>query len=272
MGVVKDYSVRASPNAEATIGGQVSVLGVSHLFSNQGQALQALQDVSFSVAPGEFVSIIGPSGCGKTTLLRMVGGLLRPTNGEVEIDGRSPSEAQRRKAIGFVFQEPALVPWRTVRQNIHLLLEVGSNGKAASESWLARLLEMTGLEEFHSYYPFQLSGGMQQRVALARALALEPSLLLMDEPLASLDELTRSALRQELLRLWDLTHKTVIFVTHSIPEAILLSDRVLVLSGQTHRLKAQVQIRLPRPRQEGMEESEPFARYRGELRSLLADD
>ncbi len=262
----------ASPTPAKGTPGRVSIAGVTHLFVNRGHSLTALQEIGFSVVPSEFVSIVGPSGCGKTTLLRIVGGLLHPTLGEIRIDGQSPREAQRNKAIGFVFQEPALVPWRTVWQNVHLPFEVGNGAKETAQNRVTSLLDTTGLRSFRDYYPFQLSGGMQQRVALARALALEPSLLLMDEPFASLDELTRSSLRQELLRLWDLTHKTVLFVTHSIPEAVLLSDRVFMLSGKTHRLKAEVKIELPRPRKEGIEDSADFVKYRRELRLLLSDD
>ncbi|MGA2286179.1 MAG: ABC transporter ATP-binding protein, partial [Dehalococcoidia bacterium] len=228
-----------------------------------------------SVAAGEFLAVIGPSGCGKTTLLRAIGGLLPPTSGSVRIDGQPPATATRRKQIGYVFQEASLLPWRTVLQNVRLPLEVNRRHGASPAARPERLLELMRLEEFRDYYPRQLSGGMQQRVALARTLVFNPSLLLMDEPFGALDEITREALRYELLRIWQsplsdgAAPRTVIFVTHSIAEAVLLADRVAVLTRAPGRLKAIVDIDLPRPRDEATEASEEFRRYAAELRALL---
>jgi NitT/TauT family transport system ATP-binding protein len=254
---------------------QVEARGLTKTFRNNGHTLTALADVSLSVDAGEFVAVIGPSGCGKTTLLRAIGGLLTPTSGSVRIAGRSPTVAGRAKQVGYVFQDASLLPWRTVIQNVRLPLEVNRRGHASTHLRPERLLELMRLEEFRDYYPRQLSGGMQQRVALARTLVFDPSLLLMDEPFGALDEITRETMRYELLRIWQspLTNggrrKTVVFVTHSIAEAVLLADRVAVLTSAPGRLKAVVEIDLPRPRTEATEASDEFVRYAAELRSLL---
>jgi len=254
---------------------QVEAQGLTKTFRNNGRTLTALAGVSLSVAAGEFVAVIGPSGCGKTTLLRTLGGLLAPTSGSVRIAGDSPEVAGRAKQVGYVFQDASLLPWRTVLQNVRLPLEVNRRRNASTHLRPERLLDLMRLEEFRDYYPRQLSGGMQQRVALARALVFDPSLLLMDEPFGALDEITRETMRYELLRIWQspLTNggarKTVVFVTHSIPEAVLLADRVAVLSDAPGRIKAIVEIDLPRPRTEATESTEPFQRYASELRSLL---
>ncbi|HUS82132.1 MAG TPA: ABC transporter ATP-binding protein [Dehalococcoidia bacterium] len=254
---------------------QVEARGLTKTFRNNGRTLTALADVSLSVVAGEFVAVIGPSGCGKTTLLRAIGGLLAPTSGSVRIGGESPTVAGRAKQVGYVFQDASLLPWRTVIQNVRLPLEVNRRSRASTHLRPERLLELMRLEEFRDYYPRQLSGGMQQRVALARTLVFDPLLLLMDEPFGALDEITRESMRYELLRIWQspLTNggrrKTVIFVTHSIAEAVLLADRVVVLTGAPGRVRAVVEIDLPRPRTEATEASDEFRRYATELRSLL---
>jgi NitT/TauT family transport system ATP-binding protein len=254
---------------------QVEARGLTKTFRNNGRTLTALADVSLSVAAGEFLAVIGPSGCGKTTLLRTIGGLLPPTAGSVRIAGETPAAAGRAKQVGYVFQDASLLPWRTVVENVRLPLEVNRRRNASTHLRPERLLELMRLEDFRDYYPRQLSGGMQQRVALARTLVFDPSLLLMDEPFGALDEITRESMRYELLRIWQspLTNggsrKTVIFVTHSIAEAVLLADRVAVLTGAPGRVKAVVEIDLPRPRTEATEASDEFRRYATELRSLL---
>lgn len=247
----------------------VRLVGVSKTFSAGKKDLQALEGITLDVADGEFLCLLGPSGCGKSTLLQIIGGLLEPTSGRVIVGGESPGEAQARKALGFVFQEPSLLPWRTVIENIRLPLEVNRRGVGDGGCAVEALLTLVGLETFRDYYPFQLSGGMQQRVALARALAFDPSLLLMDEPFGALDEITRAAMRYELLRIWGVDKKTVVFVTHSIVEAVILSDRVAVLSSQPGRIEDVVEIHLPRPRSEGLERSKEFLRYTDVLHSLL---
>ena len=221
--------------------------------------LEALRGITVDIRPGEFLSVLGPSGCGKTTLLRIVGGLAAPTSGVVRIAGQSAPEAQRGKRIGCVFQEPALLPWRTVLDNVRLPLAVNRAVPRAGAAPPEELLHLVRLADFAGYYPGQLSRGMQQRVSLARALALDPALLLMDEPFASLDEITREQMRYELLRIWEAARKTVLFVTHSITDAVLLSDRVAVLSARPGRLRAVLPIELERPRVAGVEQSTGFA-------------
>jgi NitT/TauT family transport system ATP-binding protein len=247
-----------------------SLSGLNKVFYDGRQPLSALADISFDVGWGEFVSIIGPSGCGKSTLLRIIGGLLAPSTGRVEIGGRNPREVQAAREIGFVFQDPALLPWRDVLANVGLPLQVDRLPQRRRHE-PEDLLDLVDLREFAHYYPHQLSGGMQQRVALARALVFSPSLLLMDEPFGALDEITRSSLRYELLRIWDATKKTVLFVTHSIVEAVILSDRVVALSARPGRVQAIIDIDLPRPRREEMERSPAFLDYASRLRSLLKE-
>ncbi len=250
----------------------VRLRGLSHVFTDGREPLHVLADVSIDVPHGQFTSIIGPSGCGKSTLLRIVGGLLKPSAGAVLIDGAGPHDAQRRHDIGIVFQEPALLPWRTVAQNVRLPLEFDSARRRGTDA--ESLLGLVGLSEFRDYYPYQLSGGMSQRVAIARALAVDPTLLLMDEPFGALDEITRAAMRYELLRIWAsqaeaAARKTVMFVTHSITEAIVMSDRIIVINGRPGRVVADVAVELPRPRTQDIERSAPFLDYADHLRGLL---
>ena len=247
----------------------VRLLDVCKSFSTGSERLNALENVTLEVGYGEFLCLLGPSGCGKSTLLRIVGGLLEPTSGEVTVAGQTPMEAQAEKELGFVFQEPSLLPWRTAIDNIRLPLEVNRRKNRDARYSVDDLLNLVGLEQFGHYYPSQLSGGMQQRVALARVLAFDPSLLLMDEPFGALDEITRAMMRYELLRIWDLDQKTVVFVTHSISEAVMLSDRVAVLSDRPGHVKGIVEIDLQRPRSEGMERGPEFLRYSDLLHDLL---
>ena len=234
--------------------------------------LSALEGVSFDVGYSEFLCLIGPTGCGKSTLLRIIGGLLEPTAGEVTIRGQTPVEAQAEKALGFVFQEPSLLPWRTVIDNIWLPLQVNRRNNPDSSYTVGELLQLVGLERFGHFYPAQLSGGMQQRVALARALVFEPALLLMDEPFGALDEITRTMMRYELLRIWNANQKTVVFVTHSISEAIILADRVVVLASEPGRVRDVIDIDLPRPRGRSMERGPQFVHYSELLYDLLLQE
>jgi NitT/TauT family transport system ATP-binding protein len=244
----------------------VDARAVTKRFASQAGVQTALEEVSLTVRDGEFVSLLGPSGCGKTTLLRIIGGLERPSSGDLRIEDGTVDSALQSRKFGFVFQDAALLPWRTVFDNAALLLDV--TGQADARDRVAPLLEMVGLAGFEGHYPAQLSGGMRQRVALARALALDPDILLMDEPFAALDALTRDRMGEELLRIWD-GGRAVVFVTHSIAEAVLLSDRVVVLSARPGRIVADVAIELPRPRAAGVRTSAEFAAYEAELRGHI---
>jgi NitT/TauT family transport system ATP-binding protein len=208
--------------------------------------VEALRDVSFDLEPGEFVSIVGPSGCGKSTLLSIIDGLLPATSGEFLLDGRPVRQPGRDRAL--VFQEPSLLPWRTVLRNITIGLECHRIASAEAKQRALALIRLVGLDGFANAYPYELSGGMQQRVNLARALAVDPEVLLMDEPFAALDAQTREAMQAELLRVWERTKKTVLFVTHQIDEAIYLSDRVIVFSSRPGRIAEIITPKLPRPR------------------------
>ncbi|WNS42514.1 ABC transporter ATP-binding protein [Paenibacillus sp. MMS20-IR301] len=218
----------------------------------------ALHQVSLNIAKGEFVSLLGPSGCGKTTLLRLMADLITPTAGNIMVAGKSAKEARLARKYGIVFQSPVLYDWRKVKHNIMLPLELMGVKKSEREDKALELLDLVGLQGFADKYPWQLSGGMQQRVAIARALSMEPEILLMDEPFSALDEFTRERLNEELLSVWSKVRSTVVFVTHSIPESIFLSDRVFVLSPHPGRLSAVVDIPLPRPRTAEMRNSPQF--------------
>ena len=249
---------------------RIAVRGLTQIFSSGGRDLTALANLELEIDRGSFVSVIGPSGGGKTTLLRLLGGLIEPTFGYVLLDDMHPSEAQIQKSIGFVFQDPSLLPWRTVIQNINLPLQLNVGISPSISDDPERLLDVVGLTAYRDYYPSQLSGGMKQRVALARALVLNPSVLLMDEPLGALDEITRTAMRYELLRLWEDYGKTVVLVTHSIPEAVMSSDTVVVMSSQPGRVLQKVSIDLPRPREESLEHSDYFLQYVQHIKEILS--
>jgi len=228
---------------------EIDSVTVTYL-SQDGSVTEALKPTSLSIETNEFVSVIGPSGCGKTTLLKVVGDLLPPTSGTVRIEGSPASSLRRAHQIGNMFQDPVLLPWRTVAGNISFLAELAGN--AVSRAELEDLAVLVGLEGFLERYPHELSGGMKQRAAIARALALDPRLLLMDEPFGALDEITRHRMNTELLRIWSQDKKTVVFVTHSLSEAVFLSDRVIVLSARPGRILADVPVELPRPRTSDM--------------------
>ena len=247
----------------------ITVRGLTHVYGVDGASLTALAGVDFEARRGEFVSVIGPSGGGKTTLLKVIGGLLQPTWGTVAIDRARPEDAQLLKRIGFVFQEPALLPWKTVAQNVRLPMEINHGNTPLDMGAIGRLIETVGLDEFGDYYPHQLSGGMRQRVAFARALITDPEVLLMDEPLGSLDEITRTSMRYELLKVWEALPKTITLVTHSITEAVMMSDRVVVLSSRPGRVVGEVSIDLPRPRQEALERAPEFLERADRVKELL---
>ena len=218
-----------------------------HYTGPQGQ-LPVLRELTFSIDAGEIVSIIGPSGCGKSTLLKLIAGLVPYSAGELRIDGRTPDEARRSRAFGFVFQEPVLLPWRNAEANVRLPLDVLGRDPEERTQQSRALLGLVGLSDFTRHLPRQLSGGMQQRVAIARALSFDPAILLMDEPFGALDALTRDVMNVELLRIWAETRKTILFVTHSLSEAVFLSHRVFVMSPRPAEIKKILVVDLPFPR------------------------
>ncbi len=243
----------------------ISVREVSKSFGS----VDVLASIVLDVAPGEIVTLLGPSGCGKTTLLRMIGDLETPTSGGVTIDGQAAAVARRAKRVGFVPQAPALLPWRNVAENAQLLRDLRPTANPASLPDPMALLAQVGLTEFADAYPHELSGGMQQRVALVRAFALGAPYLLMDEPFAALDEITRTDMRYLLARMAEPANAAVVFVTHSIAEAVFLSDRVVVLSPRPGRIVGTVGIELPRPRVPATEDDPLFFEYERRLRQLL---
>ncbi|WP_407318351.1 ABC transporter ATP-binding protein [Isoptericola halotolerans] len=228
----------------STAAAAVEVRGVSRRFASRSGDVVALADVDLTVRAGEFVSLIGPSGCGKSTLLRLIADLDRPTSGELAVFGSSPRAARQNHDFGIAFQQAGLLPWRSVRGNVELPLELHGTSRAARRARATELLGLVGLADFADHRPDQLSGGMQQRVAIARALAESPSLLLMDEPFGALDEMTREHVQTELLRLRAESGAAVVFVTHSIPEAVYLSDRVVVMSARPGRVREIVPVAL----------------------------
>ena len=224
----------------------LEISGLEKTFNpGRSNAVTAIEDLDLSVRPREFVSIIGPSGCGKSTLLRLVGGLIEPTAGELSVNGRSAQEARLARDYGMVFQAAGLLDWRSAVRNVELPLELMGWSKPRRRARALEMLDLVDLGGFTSHYPSELSGGMQQRVSIARALSFEPSLLLMDEPFGALDEMTREYMQTELLKIWRETATTVIFITHSIPEAVFLSSRVAVMSPRPARIAAEIPIDLP---------------------------
>ena len=214
----------------------ISAQNLDLTFETNDGPVQALKDITLDIAEGEFVSLIGPSGCGKTTLLRVIADLEQPTSGTVSVNGMTPEQARLARAYGYVFQQAALLPWRTIEDNVALPLEVMGLDTATRGTRIKSNLELVNLSGFEKKFPWQLSGGMQQRASIARALAVEPAMLLMDEPFGALDEIVRDHLNEQLLKLWAKTKKTVVFVTHSIPEAVFLSTRIVVMSPRPGRI------------------------------------
>ena len=239
-------------------------------FEGQGRTITALQDIDLQVAQGEFVTLLGPSGSGKSTLLRAVADLVAPSEGTIEVLGMSPHEARVRREIAFVFQDPALLPWHSVLQNVELPLKVGGGASRPGPRSPRELLAAVGLQDRIHALPHQLSGGQRQRVALARALVGAPRILLMDEPYAAVDEMTRERLQEELLRVWQQTGVTVLFVTHSIQEAAFLGQRVLLLAANPGRVRDEVRVDLPADRTAGARDSLDFTRLTAHLRRVLA--
>jgi NitT/TauT family transport system ATP-binding protein len=256
-----------APAADAAI----EISGVSLRFDTADGPVEALSNVELKVARGEFVSFIGPSGCGKTTLLRAIADLETPTSGSIRVNGMSPREARASRAYGYVFQAPALYPWRTVARNIALPLEIMGFERSEREARVTKGLELVNLSGFGNKYPWQLSGGMQQRASIARALSFDPDLLLMDEPFGALDEIVRDMLNQQLLRLWEVTGKTVLFVTHSIPEAVFLSTHIVVMSPRPGRIIDVIACDFPRDRALDVRETPEFMAVANRVRHGLRE-
>lgn len=259
----------AQNSADAPV---IQARSVNKIF-NPGSEEQvvALQNINLDVKSGEFISLIGPSGCGKSTLLRLIADLLQPTDGELKVYNKNPHQARLEREYGMVFQAATLLEWRTVMQNVQLPLEIMGFPRQVRRERAQEMLELVELGKFGKHYPWQLSGGMQQRVAIARALAFEPALLLMDEPFGALDEFTRERMNMELLRIWERTGITVIFVTHSIPEAVFLSTRVVVMSPRPGRITKVVDIDLPYPRAFETREQPRFFELVTDVRETLRE-
>lgn len=256
------------------MGSAIEVDGVGLTYGAEGSArrVEALRDVGFTVGEGRFVSIIGASGCGKSTLLKIVADLLPPSSGRVSVFGGDAHTARERRSFGFVFQTPLLFPWRTSLDNVALMLEIQGLSRTERRERARQFLDLVGLSGFEDHRPGELSGGMQQRVAIARALSFDPRILLMDEPFGALDAITRDRMAFELLRIWQRTRKTVLLVTHSIPEAVLLSDTVITFTPRPGRVRSVHPIDLPRPRTQETRLSPGFIEYSRVLLKELEGD
>jgi NitT/TauT family transport system ATP-binding protein len=280
LGSLSKRSSRASASGAAGPGSDVDkaaaapalaidVRGVSLTFHTSDGEVQALSNVDLEVGSGDFVSFIGPSGCGKTTLLRVIADLQQPSAGSILINSVTPEQARLQRHYGYIFQAPALYPWRTIERNVALPLEIMGFDAAERGERVARYLKLVNLSGFERKFPWQLSGGMQQRVSIARALSFDPALLLMDEPFGALDEIVRDHLNEQLLRLWDQTRKTVVFVTHSIPEAVFLSTKIVVMSPRPGRIIDIIPCDFPRERTLEIRETPEFMKIAQRVRAGL---
>jgi NitT/TauT family transport system ATP-binding protein len=258
---MKDMAVAATPVIEAH--------GLNLVFQTGDGPVHALKDVNLTISKGDFVSFIGPSGCGKTTFLRCVAALERPTGGTLTVNGLTPDEARRKRAYGYVFQAAGLYPWRTIAKNISLPLEIMGFSSQDQAARVERVLDLVELSGFGNKYPWQLSGGMQQRASIARALAFDADILLMDEPFGALDEIVRDRLNEEVLKLWARTEKTIGFVTHSIPEAVYLSTKIVVMSPRPGRITDVIDSPLPRERPLDIRDSREFIEIAHRVREGL---
>ena len=261
----------ASPAPSPASVPAVEVRKASLIYNPHQAPVHALADIDLTIAPGEFVSLIGPSGCGKTTLLRVIADLEHITSGTVQVNGVSPHEARLARAYGYVFQAPALFAWRTVLGNVKLPLQIQGKSAAECDAIAREQLARVGLTGFENKYPWQLSGGMQQRASIARALSFEPRILMMDEPFGALDEITRDRLNEQLQQLWQRERRTVVFVTHSIAEAVYLSTRIVVMSPRPGRIVRVIDSTLPDERHLGLRDSPEFMDMAHQVREALAD-
>ena len=247
----------------------IEAKGLNLVFQTADGPVQALKDVNLSIGAGEFVSFIGPSGCGKTTFLRAIAALETPTSGTLTVNGMSPDEARRKRAYGYVFQAAGLYPWRTIAGNIRLPLEIMGFSKEDQAARTERVLDLVELKGFGKKFPWQLSGGMQQRASIARALAFDADILLMDEPFGALDEIVRDRLNEEVLKLWARTGKTIGFVTHSIPEAVYLSTKIVVMTPRPGRITDVIDSPLPKERPLDIRDSREFIEIAHRVREGL---
>ena len=266
---VADVATTQPEARDASPGTVVSAKGLGLTFHTRDGDVVALTDVNLDIKKGEFVSFIGPSGCGKTTFLRVIADLEQPTSGSISVNGLAPAEARIRRAYGYVFQAPALFPWRTIENNVALPLEIMGLSKSEQQQRIKRTLDLVNLSGFEKKYPWQLSGGMQQRASIARALSFDADLLLMDEPFGALDEIVRDHLNSELLKLWAQTNKTIAFVTHSIPEAVYLSTKIVVMSPRPGRVTDVIESDLPAERPLDIRETPEFLRLAARVRDGL---
>jgi NitT/TauT family transport system ATP-binding protein len=250
----------------------ISIHNLSKVFrGSDGVTVHALDNINLAIEQGEFVSLIGPSGCGKSTLLRIMADLVQPTSGEITVNDKTPTQARKNRDYGFVFQSATLYDWRTVTKNVQLPLEIMGKPKQEREQRAREMLQLVELGEFENKYPWQLSGGMQQRVSIARALAFKPAILFMDEPFGALDEMTRERMNNELLKIWQTLKVTCIFVTHSIPEAVYLSTRVVVMSPRPGRITEIINVPLPQPRSSETRDMDDFFHLMSRVRSALRE-
>jgi NitT/TauT family transport system ATP-binding protein len=264
-----DPVVSVDPTAKKSAALAVQARGVSLTFQTADGEVQALSNVDLDIAEGDFVSFIGPSGCGKTTLLRIIADLEQPTAGSIAVNGVTPEQARLQRHYGYIFQAAALYPWRTIERNVALPLEIMGYDAAQQQQRAKRYMALVNLTGFERKFPWQLSGGMQQRVSIARALSFDPALLLMDEPFGALDEIVRDHLNEQLLRLWDQTGKTVVFVTHSIPEAVFLSSKIVVMSPRPGRIIDVIACDFPRNRTLEIRETPEFLKIAQRVRAGL---
>ncbi len=263
---VNSMAPERGPKADGTV---IDINDLSLVFETNDGPVHALSNINLAVERGEFVSFIGPSGCGKTTLMRVVADLEQPTSGSVTVNGKTPEQARLDRSYGYVFQAAALFPWRTIEDNISLPLEIMGFSRAERRERIEKNLALVNLSGFGKKYPWQLSGGMQQRASIARALSFDPDMLLMDEPFGALDEIVRDHLNEQLLKLWAATRKTVIFVTHSIPEAVFLSTRIVVMSPRPGRIHEIIDCDLGPNRPLEIRESEAFLKIAHRVREGL---
>ncbi len=271
----RSHDTAPRSTAAATPNPAIPVVDIRHLsltFQGADQPVYALDDITLTIGQGDFVSLIGPSGCGKTTLLRVIADLEQPTAGDISVEGMSPEQARLKRRYGYVFQAPALMPWRDIASNVCLPLEMSGTSRDERQRVAAEKLDLVGLAGFEKKYPWQLSGGMQQRASIARALALNPDILLMDEPFGALDEITRDHLNLELTQLWRKTQKTCVFVTHSIAEAVFLSTHIVVMSPRPGRILEVIDCsHLPSERTLDIRETPEFAEISARVRNGLAE-